>query len=221
MLVSLLLSITTFFYILSLSKTTVANALLLQGTAPIWATIFAAIFLKEKINLLVFLTIIASIFGIFIIIKDNGNIGNIININNFWGNFFAIITSFGLAFQILIVRKNPHLNLIPATIVGGLIASFLSLFFKPTFFIPTKDLFILFLLGTFQIGLGYILFYRGSKDLPASLSGIITLIETFLGPIWVYLVFNEKISRNTIIGGLIIIISLLLNFYFNKRFKFE
>lgn len=221
---SLLLAFTTFFYVLSISKTAVANALLLQGTAPIWATLLGYFVLKEKINILNFLTIILSFVGIIIIIIGNEiNLSkDFINLNNFnylLGNFYALITGFGLAGQILIVRKNPNLNLIPSTIFGGLIACFLSIFFKPTFVISVKNLLILFLLGTFQIGLGYILFYKGSKNLPAYLSGLITLIETVLGPIWVFIFFKEMVSLKVVIGGIIILISIVLNLISNN-FKF-
>ncbi|HOV46619.1 MAG: EamA family transporter [Spirochaetes bacterium] len=211
LLVSIFLGITTLFYVLSLSKTTVANALLVQGTAPIWATILGIIFLKEKVKILNWLTIIASFIGIIVLVANQG-----IKIH-FLGDIFALITAFGLAAQILIIRKNPHIEMIPIASIGGLIAAIFSLFFKPSFQVNFHDLSILICLGTFQIGLGYILFYRGSKDLPPSLSSLITLLETVLGPIWVLIFLGEKISSNAVIGGLIIIISLVCNTLITTR----
>ncbi|MCX8057961.1 MAG: DMT family transporter [Spirochaetes bacterium] len=234
--VSILLALTTFFYVLSISKTTVANALLLQGTAPIWATLFGYILLKEKINFSIILSLFFSFFGIILILFNKNETSLLANLNenffsfdnffkatlsgkNLLGNIFALITGFCLAGQILIIRKNPTINLIPATVVGGLFAAILSLFFRPEFYIKFKDFTILLFLGAIQIGLGYILFYRGSKNLPVNLSSLITLLETLLGPLWVFLIFGEYISKNTIIGGIIILISLIINLYSYKLIK--
>lgn len=213
--ISFLLGATTFFYILSLYKTTVANALLVQGTAPIWAAIFATLFLHEKFKLPIWLTIFTSFSGMLILVFNKELKIHLI------GDFYALITAFGLAFQILFVRKNPDINLIPATIIGGLIAAFFSLFFRPSFNIGFHDTFILILLGTFQIGLGYILFYRGSRYLPTSLTGLITLLETILGPIWVFLVFKEKLASNSLVGGFIILFSLITNTILTAKYEKE
>ncbi len=213
LLISILLGITTFFYILSLSKTTVSNALLVQGTAPIWAAIFGTFLLKEKIRLPIWITIITSFIGMLILVFNKDLSIHLL------GDFFALITAFGLAFQILLIRKNPSINLIPATVVGGMIAAFFSLFFKPTFMLSLKDILILLGLGTFQIGLGYILFYKGSRYLPTSLTGLITLLETILGPIWVFLAFGEKISSNSYIGGIIILLSLIFNTILTAKYE--
>lgn len=211
--VSFFLGITTFFYILSLSKTTVANALLVQGTAPIWATIFATFFLKERFKIPIWITIFTAFGGMIILVLSKD-----LSIH-FLGDIFALITAFGLSIQILLVRKYPEINLIPATVLGGIIAALFSLLFKPSLPISFHDSIILISLGTFQIGLGYILFYRGSRFLPTSLTGLITLLETILGPIWVYLVFKEKISKNSYIGGIIILLSLTLNTLLTARYE--
>lgn len=213
LLISIFLGATTFFYILSLSKTTVANALLVQGTAPIWAAIFATFFLKEKFKLPIWITIFTSFFGMLILVFNKDLKLHLL------GDFYALITAFGLSFQILLVRKNPHINLIPATVIGGIIAAFFSLFFKPSFSISMHDGLILLGLGAFQIGLGYILFYRGSRYLPTSLTGLITLLETILGPIWVYLAFNEKLSSNSLLGGSIILLSLIFNTILTAKYE--
>ena len=213
LIISFFLGITTFFYILSLSKTTVANALLVQGTAPIWAAIFATLFLKEKFKLPIWITILTAFIGMMILVFNKDLKIHLL------GDFYALLTAFGLAFQILLVRNNPHINLIPATVIGGLFAAFFSLFFKPSFIISYHDLLILLGLGAFQIGLGYILFYRGSRYLPTSLTGLITLLETILGPIWVYLVFKENINQNSLIGGSVILFSLIVNIILTSRYE--
>ncbi|MCR4422367.1 MAG: DMT family transporter [Exilispira sp.] len=213
--ISIFLGATTFFYILSLSKTTVANALLVQGTAPIWAAIFATIILKEKFKIPIWITIFCAFIGMLIIVFNKDLKIHLL------GDFYALLTAFGLAFQILLVRNNPHINLIPATVIGGLIAAFFSLFFKPSFNSSCHDILILVGLGAFQIGLGYILFYRGSRYLPTSLTGLITLLETILGPIWVYLVFKEKLNPNSLIGGSIILLSLAINTILTAKYEKE
>jgi len=213
LLISFFLGATTFFYILSLSKTTVANALLVQGTAPIWAAIFATVLLKERFKLPIWITIFTAFLGMVILVINKDFAFHLL------GDFYALITAFGLAFQILLVRKNPDINLIPATIIGGIFAAFFSLFFKPSLSISLKDGIILLLIGTFQIGLGYILFYSGSRYLPTTLTGLITLLETILGPIWVFLAFGEKISHNSLVGGIIILLSLIINTILTAKYE--
>ena len=79
--------------------------------------------------------------------------------------------------------------------------------------ISTHDIFLGFLAGFFQVGFGFIFITIGARSTPSAMVGIIMLSESVLGPIWAFLFVSEKPSMFGLIGGAIILIAVLLQFY--------
>ena len=128
------------------------------------------------------------------------------------GNLVAFIMPISFAVLILIVRKFPKVDMIPLQLVAGIFAMIIGLLMSPTIIVSSKDIFLGFLAGFFQVGFGFIFITIGAKSTPAAFVGIIMLTEAVLGPLWAWMFVNENPPISVLIGGSIIITAVILQF---------
>ena len=193
-------------YVFAMYNTTVANANFIIQTQTLFLAIFGYIFLKETISKLTFFCIILAISGIFLML------GNSISPGEMTGNLVAFIMPISFAVLILIVRKFPKVDMIPLQLVAGIFAMIIGLLMSPTIIVSSKDIFLGFLAGFFQVGFGFIFITIGAKSTPAAFVGIIMLTEAVLGPLWAWMFVNENPPISVLIGGSIIITAVILQF---------
>ena len=191
-------------YVFAMSETTVANVLFIISTQTIWLAIFGYFFLKEKISLKTFFSIILAMTGISVMI------GGSLNTGSMQGNLVALFIPINFAFLILLIRKYSNLDLIPALFYGGLIITIVAFFMSETIFISGHNLLVGFLLGTFQHAFGFICIVIAARSTPAVVVGLLMLTETLLGPFWVWIFLNEIPPLSVFIGGSIIILAVIL-----------
>ena len=208
----IILSIGFSSYVFAMYETTVANTNFIIQTQTLFLAIFGYIFLKETISKLTFFCIILAISGIFLML------GNSISPGEMTGNLVAFIMPISFAVLILIVRKFPKVDMIPLQLVAGIFAMIIGLLMSPTIIVSSKDIFLGFLAGFFQVGFGFIFITIGAKSTPAAFVGIIMLTEAVLGPLWAWMFVNENPPISVLIGGSIIITAVILQFL-NKFIK--
>ena len=202
----IILSIGFSSYVFAMYETTVANTNFIIQTQTLFLAIFGYIFLKEKISKLTFACIILAISGIFLML------GNSISPGEMTGNLVAFIMPISFAILILIVRKFPKVDMIPLQLVAGIFAMIIGLLMSPTIIVSSKDIFLGFLAGFFQVGFGFIFITIGARSTPAAFVGIIMLTEAVLGPFWAWMFVNENPPLSVLIGGSIIITAVILQF---------
>ena len=212
----LFLSIGFSAYVFAMYHTTVANTLFIITTETIFLAFFGYIFLKEKINLITFISILLGMSGVLLIV---GSSLSIQTSEQFFGNIVAFIMPISFAVLIIIVRKYPNVDMVPAQFTAGLVAAFIGYLVAGKLLISPHDLFLGFLAGTFQIGFGFILITIGSRTTPAAVVGVLMLTEAVLGPILAWFFINEIPPISVITGGAIIIFAILFEFLFSKRSK--
>jgi drug/metabolite transporter, DME family len=200
-------------YIFAMRETTVANVLFIISTQTIWLALFGYLFLKEKVSLKTFLSIVLAMIGIIVMIGGSLSTGSLV------GNLVALFIPINFAFLILLIRKYSKLDLVPALFYGGLIIMFFSFFMSETIFISKHDLVVGFLLGSFQHAFGFICIVIGARSTPAVVVGLLMLVETLLGPFWVWVFLNEIPPISVFIGGSIIILAVILKTLEQKYFK--
>ena len=202
----LILSVGFVSYVFAMYETTVANTNFIIQTQTLFLAIFGYIFLKETISKLTFFCILLAIFGIIIML------GNSISPGEMTGNIVAFIMPISFAILILIVRKFPEVDMIPLQLVAGIIAMMVGLIMSPTILISSKDIFLGFLAGFFQLGFGFIFITIGARSTPSALVGIIMLTEAVLGPLWAWMFASENPPIYVFIGGSIVITAVVLQF---------
>jgi drug/metabolite transporter (DMT)-like permease len=205
------LSISMIFYVNSLSYTTVANALVLQGTAPLFAALFGWFLLRERVGIRTGLAIVIVMISMFAMVSDSMVTGTLL------GDIFALGNAVSLASYIIVIRRTREIELIPAICLAGFISAMVAFPLMTTYIISAHDLSILFTLGAVQVGLGSCLFVIGSRNLQPAQSGLFTLLETVLGSLWVWIFIGEQPTTIALISGAIIIVTLALHTIFEPR----
>mgnify|MGYP001445356059 CR=1 FL=1 len=197
-------------YVFAMYNTTVANTNFIIQTQVIFLAIFGYIFLKEKISKLTLASIILAVAGIILMIGNNLSPGQL------EGNIVAFIMPISFATLILIIRKYPNTDMVPLQFIAGLGALIIGYLFSSKIIISAHDIFLGFLAGSLQVGLGFIFITIGARSTPSALVGIIMLTEAVLGPLWAWLFANENPPLVVLIGGMIIIFAVLLQFFNSK-----
>ena len=193
-------------YVFAMYNTTVANANFIIQTQVIFLAIFGYLFLKEKITKLTLTSIILAFSGIFIML------GSSLSPGQMQGNIGAFVMPISFAVLILIVRKYPNIDMIPLQLIAGIGALIIGYLMSPKILISNHDIFLGFIAGFFQVGIGFILITIGARTTTAALVGIIMLIEAVLGPLWAWIFISEKPPMVVFIGGSIVITAVLLQF---------
>ena len=193
-------------YVFAMYKTTVANTNFIIQTQAIFLAVFGYIFLKEKISKITFLSIVLAFIGIILMVGSSLSPGHI------QGNIVAFIMPISFAVLILIVRKYPEIDMIPLQLIAGIAATIIGYLLSPKILISNQDVFLAFIAGFFQVGLGFILITIGARTTTSALVGIIMLTEAVLGPIWAWIFLKENPSFVALIGGTIVIIAVILRF---------
>jgi drug/metabolite transporter (DMT)-like permease len=218
-LTSLLYAALLILFVVATKLTTAANAIFLQYTAPVYVLILEPIFYKEKFRARDFVTVAACVAGMSLFFVGK------LRPEDVSGNLFALASGvcFALFFLLLRHSKARQVNRAASAIYGNLIVVLLC---APAFFgalqrgVSARDFAGVAYLGIVQIGFAYLLFTlamaRGLRSLDA---GIIGYIEPVLNPIWVFLFIGERPSGWAIIGGAIIIASVMVHMLFESKSK--
>ena len=194
-------------YVFAMYNTTVANTNFIIQTQTIFLAIFGYFFLKEKISKITLVSIFLAISGIILMVGSDLEPGQMS------GNLAAFIMPVSFAILILIIRKYPNVDMVPLQLYAGITAMIIGYFIAGKINISAHDIFLGFLAGFFQLGFGFILITIGARSTPSAMVGIIMLTEAVLGPFWAWLFINENSSFMVLIGGTIVIIAVLLQFY--------
>ena len=204
-------------YVFAMYNTTVANTNFIISTQVLFLAIFGYLFLKEKISIITLASIILAISGVILMV------GNSLSPGELSGNIAAFSMPITFAILIILVRKFPKVDMVPAQFVAGICCCIIGFLLSNKIMISPHDIFLGFIAGFFQVGFGFIFITIGAQTTPSAMVGIIMLSESILGPMWAFLFAGERPSLFTLIGGVIILLSVLLQFYFlfysNKKEK--
>ena len=214
---ALFYSATVILFVYATKKTTAANAILLQYSAPIYVALLGNRILGEKTSRLDWMIIFTVIGGMMLFFLDQFQIGNVL------GNLLAIMSGITFALLTIYLRSQKDASPLESVLMGNILTALIALPFMFTS-APSKTSWLgLILLGTFQIGLAYILYSIAIKQVTALEGSLIPIIEPILNPVWVFLVLGETPSKWALVGGSIIIAAMILRYLLpalnNKRQK--
>ena len=198
-------ALTNITFIISIQNTNVANTLAMIAMAPILSAVLGAIFLKENPDKKTWVAVIITFLAVIYIFYDS------IKLGNFFGDLFGFITALGLAIGAIIVRSAKDRNLVPAALIGKLLVGLFALYFVESFRLLDKDIFIVPLMCVLCVAIPFVLVTIAPRFITAAEVNLFFLLETILGPIWVWLVIQEQPSIETMQGGLIIILTIFIH----------
>ncbi len=204
-------SITNITFVVSIQNTNVANTLVMIATAPMLSAILGAIFLKEPPDKKTWISIIITFTAIIYIFSDSLKLGN------FYGDILGFITAIGLAVGAVTIRSARYKNLVPAAVVGKLFVATFALFFIESFVLENKDLIIVPLMCILCVAIPFVLVTIAPRFIPAEEVNLFFLLETIIGPIWVWMIIKEQPSVETLYGGTVIIITIATHSFLKLR----
>ena len=208
---ALIFAITNITFIVSIQNTNVANTLVMIAMAPMLSAILGGIFLKELPDKKTWTAILITFGAAFYIFYDS------IQLGNFIGDLFGLITALGLAIGAVIVRSAKNKDLVPAAVIGKLMVAIFAISFVESFALVELDLIIVPLMCVLCVALPFVLVTIAPRFISAAEVNLFFLLETIIGPIWVWLFINEQPTLETIQGGSIIILTIAIHSFFKIK----
>ena len=207
----LVMSLSFIAFVVSMSSTTVANVVFIISTQTMFLAIFGYFYLKEKVSLISFISILLAMSGIVVMVGDSLFSGS------FFGNLVALAIPINFSILVMIIRKNKNLDMIPAIFYSGVFSIIYGLILSESFVFTSHDILMGFFLGVPQLAFGFICITIGSRSIPSTTIGLLMLTETLFGPIWVFLFLNEIPPISTLIGGFVIILAIIIKSFDKKK----
>ena len=204
-------SITNITFVVSIQNTNVANTLVMIATAPMISAILSTFFLRELPDKKTWISIIITFFAIIYIFFDSLKLGS------FYGDLLGFITAIGLAVGAVTIRSAKSKNLVPAAVVGKLFVAVFSLLFIESFILNEKDLILVPLMCILCVAIPFVLVTIAPRFIPAAEVNLFFLLETIIGPIWVWLIIKEQPSIETLVGGFVIIATIAIHSFLKLK----
>ncbi len=193
-------------FVVALQHTSVANILLIQAAAPLFAASLAFVVFGERVSLATWIAIAAVIGGIAIMVSSSisGQVSPL-------GDGLAVLIAVFFSIAIVITRHAPHVRMTPAVCLGTGMAAVAASLLASGYAVSPSNLGWLFLFGAVNLGFGLAVFVTGVRLIPAALAALISTLEPVLGPLWVWLAHAEVPGNRTLTGGAIVFAALLIH----------
>ena len=204
-------SITNITFVVSIQNTNVANTLVMIAMAPMLSAILGAIFLKEMPNRNTWVAIIITFMAAVYIFYDSLQLGSV------YGDILGFITALGLAVGAVTIRSAKKKNLVPAAVVGKLFVAIFAMFFIESYVLAERDLFIVPLMCVMCVAIPFVMVTLAPRFIPAEEVNLFFLLETIIGPFWVWMVIKEQPSIETIQGGAVIILTIAIHSFLKLK----
>ena len=198
-------TLTNITFIISIQNTNVANTLVMIAIAPMLSAVLGLILLKENPDKKTWIAIIITCLSAIYIFHDSLQLGN------FFGDIFGFVTALGLAIGFVVVRSAKNKNLVPAAVLGKLSVAIIAVFFVKNFELIETDIIIVPLMCILCVAIPFVLLTIAPRFITAAEVNLFFLLETVLGPLWVWLVIKEQPTLETIVGGAIIILTITIH----------
>ncbi len=198
-------SLGTISFVFAITHTSVANTLIILSTTPLFASIIGRFVLHEKIESRTLVAIALAITGISVI--SSATSGN----SSLLGDGVALLSSFFLAAGFSFVRRYPKISSFSAISCSGLLTALMMLPLAAPLTISQSDMGYLMIMGLYMLPIGTALMFLGPRYIPAPEVGLLLLLESVLGPVWVWMALGEAPGDRTLIGGAIVLSTLAIN----------
>ena len=201
----LIFSITNIAFVVSIQNTNVANTLVMIATAPMLSAILSNIFLNENSDKKTWVAIFITFISVIYIFYDS------IKIGNFYGDMLGFVAALGLAIGAVIIRSAKKLNLVPSAVIGKLFVASFAIFFVNDYTLDENNLIIVPLMCVMCVAIPFVLVTIAPRFITAAEVNLFFLLETIIGPIWVWLIIKEQPTIETIFGGIVIIVTIAIH----------
>ncbi len=198
-------AISAILFINALSYTSVANLLIIVAAAPFFAALMSRIFLGEAVPARTWLAILTTLGGIALLLSDSLGRGA-------WlGDLMALGVALCLAAKFTLLRQARAINMVPTVGISGIFLALMALPLAQAVPLSEPQLFYILVMGLLVMPLGVALITLGPRYLPAPEVSLLMVLETVFGPLWVWLVLAEETGAWTLLGGAIVVTTLVVH----------
>ena len=198
-------------FLVSIQNTNVANTLVMVAMAPMISAILGGIFLKEVPDKKTWVAILITFFSAIYIFYDSIQLGNI------FGDFMGLVTATGLAVNAVLVRSAKDRDLLPSAVLGKLCVAIFAFFFVESFDLVGNDMIYIPLMCVLCVAIPFVLVTIAPRFIPAEEVNLFFLLETIIGPIWVWMIIKEQPSIETVQGGIVIIVTIAIHSFLKLK----
>ena len=198
-------TITNIFFVISIENTNVANTLIMIALAPMISAIISFFFLKENPDKKTWLAIVITTLSVVYIFYDSLDTGDLL------GNFFGLICATGLAVGAVIIRSAKKISLVPSAMMGKLMVALVALLFVNKLKLEGNDTVIIPVMCVLCVAIPFVLITLAPRYITAAEVNLFFLLETIFGPLWVWFVIKEQPSFETIVGGVVIVVTIAIH----------
>ena len=201
-------------FVISIQNTNVANTLIMIALTPFATAILSSIFLKEHPSQRMWFTIISCFFVVLFIFYDS------YQGNRMFGDFFGLLTAILIGGSAVVVRYSKLVNFLPSLLIAKLLTFVIPILFIQSFpeslIIDLREFYLIIAMSIcLFIALSFITL--APRYIPAYEVEIFFVLETILGPLWVWLIVHEQPTTKTIIGGICIILIIMSHTIFELK----
>lgn len=200
-------------FVASLENTNVANTLIMISLAPFMAAIFSSIFLKEYPNIRTWITMLICFVFVIYIFYDSYETNKIV------GDLLGFTTAVIIGASSVVIRYGKLINFLPSLMLGKIFTMIFTIFFVSSLALESSDISLILVMGIFFVFIPISLITLAPRYIAAHEVQLFFVLETALGPIWVWYFINEKPSDKTIIGGVAIILIIFIYTILESRDK--
>jgi len=198
-------TITNIVFVISIENTNVANTLIMLALAPMLSAVISLIFLKENPNNKTWVAILITTLSVIYIFYDALEAGDLL------GNFLGLVCALGLAAGAVIIRSAKKISLVPSAMLGKLMVALIAFLFVDQLQLTGNDIVIVPLMCVMCVAIPFVLVTLAPRYITAAEVNLFFLLETILGPLWVWFVIKEQPSFETILGGSIIVVTIAIH----------
>tara|TARA_B100000029_G_scaffold336819_1_gene328937 strand:+ start:653 stop:1513 length:861 start_codon:yes stop_codon:yes gene_type:complete len=198
-------TITNIVFVISIENTNVANTLIMIALAPMLSAIISFIFLNENPDNKTWVAIIITTLSVIYIFYDALDAGD------FLGNLLGLVCALGLAVGAVIIRSAKKISLVPSAMIGKLMVALIALVFANQLKLESSDIVIVPLMCVMCVAIPFVLVTLAPRYITAAEVNLFFLLETILGPLWVWFVIKEQPSFETILGGSVIVLTIAIH----------
>ena len=170
----LVMSLSFIAFVVAMTNTTVANVVFIISTQTMFLAIFGYFYLKEKVSLISFISILLAMSGITVMVGDSLSSGS------FFGNLVALAIPINFSILVMIIRKNKNLDMVPAIFYSGIFSVIYGIILSESFIFTSHDLLMGFFLGVPQLAFGFICITIGSRSTPSTTIGLLMLVRNIM-----------------------------------------
>lgn len=200
-----LLSGNTTLFVLSVAHTAAANTVVILASAPFFAALFSWFFLRERVPLRTWVAIAAAVTGVMVVFGGGVELGTWV------GDFFALVLAVTVGAHLTILRRFPEVPRLPLVCLSGAIAGAMAVPFADPFALGPSSYWVLAIMGCVQMPLATLMLSVATRYLPSPEVSLFLLLETVLAPVWVWWALGEQVPMLTLIGGILILLTVAVH----------